>query len=104
PTLCFAASGMLTAKGSVQGLRISKGERWEVWCSSSKEQVDLQNWQTGVIIKCEKSGNMSKNGAYEYKAYIEGKHVGNIWIYVKANGESIYLVDIKTFSGSTRLE
>ena len=101
PSLCFAASGVLTAQGNVQGLPIYKGEKWEVWCSSSKDQVELQNWSTSVVIQCKQRGTMSVNGALNYDVYINGNKKCSVWIYVKYNGDQIVNVDIKTHYGTT---
>lgn len=104
PSLCFAASGVLTAKGKVNGLPINKGESWEVWCDQSKKEINFQNWSNGTLIKCTTRGGMSVNSALNYDVYIDGQHKGNVWIYVKIDGDEIKDLYIKTFYGITYFE
>ena len=101
PVFCFAASGILTSQGGVSSLPISKGQKWEISCDNSKEEIQMVNWNTGDCITFKKTGNMSVNGALNYDSYFKGKNISSVWIYLRINNNNINEMSIKTFYGTT---
>lgn len=102
PTVCFAASGVLTSQGNVRGIPISEGQRWEVSCNSSKERIELKNLSNGDVIVFENKGGMVVNGALSYTAYYNGeKKLFNVWIYIRIDGDDVSDLSIKTHYGTT---